>query len=70
MIRERTKLQQGGAEHSRIDQVVAYRGVIEGVSAWPFETSTFTLILLYLLIPLGSWAGGALVERLIDSLLG
>jgi len=70
LIRERTKLQEGGAEHARIDQIVAYRDVVEGVSAWPFDSSTFVRILLYLFIPLGSWAGGALVERFIDSLLG
>jgi hypothetical protein len=44
--------------------------VVEGVSAWPFDSSTAVRILLYLLIPLGSWAGGAIVERFIDSLLG
>jgi hypothetical protein len=69
LIRERTKLQAGDAG-SRIDQIVAYRGVVEDVSAWPFDTSTFVRLLLYLFIPLGSWAGGAIVERLIDSLLG
>jgi hypothetical protein len=64
------KLQEGGAERSRIDEIVAYRDVVEGVSAWPFDSSTAVRILLYLLIPLGSWAGGAIVERFVDSLLG
>jgi hypothetical protein len=70
LIRERAKLQEGGAERSRIDEIVAYRDVVEGVSAWPFDSSTAVRILLYLLIPLGSWAGGAIVERFVDSLLG
>ena len=71
LIRERTKLQEGGAERSRIDEIVAYRDVVEGVSAWPADSATFVRFsLLYLLIPLGSWAGGAIVERFIDSLLG
>jgi uncharacterized membrane protein YccF (DUF307 family) len=70
LIRERTKLQEGGAERSRIDEIVAYRDVVQGVSAWPFDSSTAVRILLYLLIPLGSWAGGAIVERFVDSLLG
>jgi hypothetical protein len=70
LIRERTKLREGGAERSRIDEIVAYRDVVEGVSAWPADSSTFARISLYLLIPLGSWAGGAIVERLVDSLLG
>jgi hypothetical protein len=71
LIRERTKLQEGGAERSRIDEIVAYRDVVEGVSAWPADSATFVRFsLLYLLIPLGSWAGGAIVERFVDSLLG
>ena len=71
LIRERTKLQEGGAERSRIDEIVAYRDVVEGVSAWPADSATFVRFsLLYLLIPLGSWAGVAIVERFVDSLLG
>jgi hypothetical protein len=70
LIRERTKLQEGGAERSRIDEIVAYRDVVEGVSAGPFDSSAAVRILLYLLIPLGSWAGGAIVERFVDSQLG
>ncbi len=70
LIRERTKLQEGGAERSRFDEIVAYRNVVEGVSAWPADSSTVVRISLYLLIPLGSWAGGAIVERFVDSLLG
>jgi len=70
LIRERTTLREGGAELSRIEEVVAYRGVVEGVSAWPADSSTLVRFSLYLLIPLGSWAGGAVVERFVDSLLG
>ncbi len=70
LIRERTKLLEGGNERSRIDEIVAYRDVVEGVSAWPVDSSNFVRISVLLLIPLGSWAGGAIVERFIDSLLG
>ncbi len=70
LIRERTKLLEGGNERSRFDEIVAYRDVVEGVSTWPGDSSTFLRVLLYLLIPLGSWAGGAIVERFVDSLLG
>ena len=69
LIRERTKLREGGAERSRIDEIVTYRDVVEGVSAWPADSPTFVRFSLYLLIPLGSWAGGAIVERFVDSLL-
>ena len=40
------------------------------MSAWPADSATFGRFSLYLLIPLGSWAGGAIVERFVDSLLG
>lgn len=70
LIREGTKLRDEDPERSRIQEIVAYRDVVRGVSPWPFDGSTFVRVLLYLLIPLGSWAGGAIVERLIDSLLG
>ena len=70
LIRERTKLREGGAQRSRSDEIVTYRDVVEGVSTWPADSPIFVRFSLYLLIPLGSWAGGAMVERVIDSLLG
>ncbi len=48
---------------------MAWESRIEGVREWPFDTGTFARFGLYLLIPLASWSGGALVERLIDGLL-
>ncbi len=59
-----------GATEARLADLLAYRGFVEDVREWPFDTSTLVRFGLYLLIPLGSWAGGALVERLIDALLG
>jgi hypothetical protein len=49
--------------------LVAYRGLVESAREWPFDASTFRRFGLYLSIPLGSWMGAALVERLIDTLL-
>ena len=46
-----------------------YRSHVEGVREWPFDGSTFARFGLYLMIPLGSWVGGAFVERLLSSLL-
>lgn len=53
-----------------LHELVAWRGLVESVREWPFDASTFTRFLLYLAIPLGSWLGGAMVERLVDSALG
>ncbi len=49
---------------------IAYRGLIESVREWPVDAPTVRRFALYLAIPLGSWLGGALVERMVDALLG
>jgi hypothetical protein len=69
---ERTRL--GGASQApgapgRLEEILAYRAFVESVHEWPFDTSTLWRFALYLLIPLGSWSGGALVEHVIDALL-
>jgi hypothetical protein len=58
-----------GAQPSLTDWV-AYRGLIESVREWPVDAPTLRRFALYLAIPLGSWFGGALVERMVDTLLG
>ncbi len=60
---------QGGAGLSLADWV-AYRGLVESVREWPVDAPTLRRFALYLVIPLGSWFGGALVERMVDTLLG
>jgi hypothetical protein len=60
---------RGEAPDARLADLLAYRAFLDEVREWPFDASTLTRFGLYLLIPLGSWAGGALVERVIDALL-
>jgi len=43
--------------------------MIENQRNWPFENSILVRFALYLLIPLGSWLGGAFVERGLDLIL-
>jgi hypothetical protein len=43
---------------------------LEEVREWPFDISVFARLALYLVIPLGSWAGAALVERMLNAFLG
>jgi len=52
----------------RFAEVSAYRSRIEQVSDWPLDAPSFVRFALYLLLPLGSWIGGALVERVVDTL--
>ncbi len=49
---------------------IAYRSLIASVREWPVDAPTLRRFALYLAIPLGSWLGGALVERIVDALLG
>ncbi len=53
------------AETLSLADLVAYRDLIASVREWPFRPTTFLL----LVIPVGSWIGGALVELVLGSLL-
>lgn len=52
-----------------VADLLAYRRYVESVREWPFDTVTIVRFGLYLVIPLGSWLGGALVERLLGAAL-
>ena len=46
--------------------LLAWEARIEAVREWPFDTLTLVRFSLFVLIPLASWLGGAVVERLLD----
>lgn len=69
LIRERDNLKSGTGKQTNIGQVVAYREMINAIRNWPFDNPTLVRFALYLLIPLGSWLGGAFVERGLDVFL-
>jgi hypothetical protein len=69
LLRARAELRAGVSRDGRISDLLAYRAVVEGVREWPIDASALARFGLYLLIPLGSWLGGALVERVVDWLL-
>lgn len=50
--------------------LIAYEARIGQVREWPFDAPTLGRFALFFLIPVGSWIGGALVERIVDALLG
>jgi hypothetical protein len=64
----RTRGPDAEAAATRLPGLIAYRTTIESVRESPLGMPVLTRFLLYLLIPIGGWLGGALVERLIDSL--
>jgi hypothetical protein len=57
------------AERLSTLDVVLWRDRVESLREWPFDARALRRFGLYLLIPLGSWVGGALVERLVDRLV-
>ena len=58
-----------GEQTARLDEWVAWEARIVAVPDWPLDAGSLARFALYLLIPLGSWSGGALVERGLDLLL-
>ena len=60
----------GDGAQGRLTDLMAYRDRVVSTAEWPFDTPTITRFGLYLLIPVGSMVGGALVERVVDTLLG
>ena len=59
----------GQADAISLADLIAYEARIESVREWPFDAPTMLRFALYLAIPLGSWFGGALVERLLGAAL-
>jgi hypothetical protein len=59
---------RAGPEKSGVD-LLAYKNKIETTQEWPFDSSTLLRFSIYMLIPIGSMAGGALVERAVNLLL-
>ncbi len=53
-----------------LGDMLAYRSFVESVPEWPLDAPLRARFLLYVAIPLGSWLGGAFVERLLDTFLG
>ena len=50
--------------------LVAAEARVEAVADWPLDSALARRFGLILLVPLLSWTGGALVERLVDSFFG
>lgn len=53
-----------------LGDLLAYEARIEAVREWPFDVPTLFRFAAFLLLPLGSWLGGALVERIVSRILG
>ncbi|MFT7652645.1 MAG: hypothetical protein ACI9ON_002053 [Limisphaerales bacterium] len=54
----------------RLANLIAYHQLIDRSREWPIDAANVLRFFMYLMIGLGSWLGGAIVERLLDSTLG
>jgi hypothetical protein len=52
-----------------VDDLLAWRDHVVSRPEWPFDAPMLLRLALYVAIPLGSWVGGAFVERLLESTL-
>ncbi len=53
----------------RLTGLVAYEARLEKTSEWPLDLPTLGTFSFYLAIPVFSWVGGALMERVVDALI-
>lgn len=67
---ERASLLAGeAAQPGRIADLAAWRALVEAVPEWPVTLPTLLRSGLFVLIGIGSWLGGALVERILEAVL-
>lgn len=53
----------------RLPGLLAFEARVEAAREWPFDAATLRRFGIVLLLPLLSWLGGALVERVVDRML-
>ena len=58
------------ARGQRLPALIAWEARVAEAPVWPFDLSTKLRFALLLLVPLGSWLGGAMVERVIEAWFG
>jgi hypothetical protein len=51
----------------RLANLTGYYQLIDSASEWPIDAANLLKFIGYLLLGLGSWLGGAVVERILDS---
>jgi hypothetical protein len=59
----------GAESEARLPALLAWEARVAAASEWPFDTLTLLRFALLVLIPLGSWVAGAMVERALDAVL-
>jgi hypothetical protein len=60
---------RGAEAAARLPALLAWRAHVVAIPEWPFDVPTLVRVGLLLLLALGSWLGGAMVERLLGVVL-
>jgi hypothetical protein len=60
----------GARSPGRLADLLAWEARLDDAPTWPFDASTLLRFALYVTLGLGSWLGGAAVERLLEFALG
>jgi hypothetical protein len=68
---QQTSFHDTSADHpgGRMADLVAYRGMIDDVSEWPFTISTYSRIFIYVLLPIATWGIGLVAEQMLGRIL-
>jgi hypothetical protein len=71
IARASAALRSGDAQGAaQLPALLAWESRVAAAPEWPFDTSTWLRFALFLLVPLGSWLGGAVAERIVERWLG
>jgi len=69
MCRQSFQTSNADRHRGEMADLVAYRSLIESTPDWPFTTSTYTRLVLYMLIPVVSWGLGIFAEEVVGRVL-
>jgi hypothetical protein len=58
------------SSRARLADLIAWRDLVEAVHEWPISMPALLRFVLFVLLGLGSWLGGAFVDRMLESALG
>jgi hypothetical protein len=69
MRRDSFQSSETARQAGEMADLIAYRSLIESTPDWPFTTSTYARLVLYMLIPAASWGLGIFAEELVGRAL-
>jgi len=57
-------------DDARLGNLIQYQAFVKSVREWPFDLTIVSRSSLFIALGAGSWLGGAVVERVLNQLLG